>query len=176
MNSVFVVCATWLLSAAPISAVDAHERMLTWVSGHHPVPAKAFETLTATDFDALAALADDPALSIFARGRALGFLGARPDARSEGLWATARRSPHAELRIQAAYAQAVARKGQLERLRPFLLELLSDGDARIREVGVQALFALRLPGGTTLARAQLEHERDPVNRALLVRRLSAKQP
>lgn len=126
--------------------------------------------MTAAEHAALVAIARDPKQPVYARARAIGLVGARPDDAAHALWRDARAWPQRELRVQAAWAQGLAAK-RTKAFAPTVAALLADDEAHIREVGVQLLFLDGSAASVATAKAHSEREADPVVRKLIERRL-----
>jgi hypothetical protein len=119
---------------------------------------------------AFAALALDEGRPLFVRARATSLLGVRADALAFAVWRAQRRAPERELRVQAAWAEGLAR-GETEPGRGFARALLDSPDRSLREVGIQLLARGASPAGLAAIRAHNERERDARLRALIHRRL-----
>ncbi len=156
---------------AMVAQASARDDVMALIAGHHPVAPAVLKSLDDEQLKALRDVARDTSVRVFTRGRAIALLGVRPDATTEALWREARVWPELDLQIQAAYAQAMARSRDLERLKAFLLTLMADAEPRIREVGIQCIFAMRIPEAKSMAKVHLATEKDVVNRAILQRRL-----
>jgi hypothetical protein len=89
---------------------------------------------------ALLNLATDEREGVFVRGRAARLLGARPDARVHALWASLRQSTESRLRVDAAWAQAMAARRSPVSFDVVVTDLLGDSDAAVREVALHVLW------------------------------------
>jgi hypothetical protein len=89
---------------------------------------------------ALLALATDERELTFVRGRAARLLGARPDARVHALWTNLRQSAESRLRVDAAWAQAIAARRSPVSFDVVVTDLLNDRDAAVREVALHVLW------------------------------------
>lgn len=154
----------------PAPSEAALGRMLRLCGDLHAVSPQALARLSAEERRALAAIALDEGRPVYVRARAVAFLGARVDALAEAVWERARRDVHREVRLQAAWAQGLARAREGRGL-AFARALLDDPDPRLREVAVHLLFLTAKDEAPEVAEEQLASERDPVVRALLERRL-----
>lgn len=173
-----------LLAAAPAAAASVQDsgsavavepavaqKMMELCRSTHAVAPQALAQLGEAEHAALLAIARDAKAPLYARVRALGFLGARRTKEVEALWAAAREWPEQELRIQAALSQALA-LGRTPDAARFAAGLLAAADSRVREVGVNVLFKLGTSEARELAKQHAERESDAVVRALIARRLA----
>jgi hypothetical protein len=146
------------------------ERLARLCEDHHAVPAAAVLALEEDDVRALVALARDPSRPLFVRGRATALAGARPTPVVEALWDELLAGPEGQLRVQAAWARGLARRGA-QRSR-WAQALLDDKDERLREAGAHLLFLG--PEPEAKARRRLRSEPAGVVRAVLERKLASR--
>ena len=99
----------------------------------HAVPLDV--VLSDAQYTELLSLARNPKTPFYARVRAIGLAGLRHDPGAEKLWAEARTWDDPELRIQAAYAQALARSRDPVAFAAFVRALLADKDKDLQDVG-----------------------------------------
>lgn len=145
------------------------ERMATLCATHHEVPREVLEAFDDEDLRVLHALARDAERPLWVRSRAVSLAGARPSAETEALWRDLRRAPEEELRVQAAWAAGLARRGE-ERL-TYSSALLVDDDVAVREAGAHLLALSGGEQAVAVARARVLVEPDPRVRAVLIRRV-----
>lgn len=145
------------------------ERLATLCATHHEVPREVLEAFDDEDLRVLHALARDAERPLWVRSRAVSLAGTRPSAATEALWQELRRAPEEELRVQAAWAAGLARRGA-ERL-AYSSALLQDDDVAVREAGAHLLALFGGEGAAAVARARVLVEPDARVRAVLTRRV-----
>lgn len=168
--------------SAPISTMPrdisgtrdrAYQRMIALTHRFHPVSTKELAMLNDAEYAALLQLAADPTWSVSMRAKALAWLGSRPNnAEAIALWQNARQWPERELRIQAAYAQAMASHRDPSLFVKTMQTYLADSAVEIREVAVQVLFASQHAQAAALMGDHLEHESDPSLRQVIAHRMA----
>lgn len=149
---------------------DTRDRMRQSAAAIEGVSPEAVSGMTLGEQAALIAMARDTNERLYVRARAIGLVGALPNAEAEALWAAARTWPERELRVQAAWAQGLARRRTVEGF-TFAKGLLTESESHLREVGVHLLFLLDTPQAVDVATDHLATESDPVIRRLIDRRL-----
>lgn len=157
------------LSVSSTAAAAVEQRMRDAAHAIEATPGVA--KMTRAEQRALIAIARDAKQSVYARARALGLCGAIPDDAAFALWREARAWPQRELRVQAAWAEGLARK-RGPRFLPYARALLAEEEAHLREVGVHLLFIEGSAAAIALAKQHAAIEPDPVVAKLLARRLS----
>lgn len=157
---------------------DARARMMQLTGDLHGSvsPIVVAKNITDEEYRVLLDIARDTKAPIYNRMRAISLAGVRLGEASEKLWAEARQYPESELREQAAWAQATARRKTAEIL-PFLQKLLQEQDVKMREIAIHHLYLLKSDAdlksqAINLLKSQSHVEKDAVLQKLLQRRLA----